>query len=192
MSTKAILRLLFGCAIAALILIFLLPAIGIPKSYLLPPGVILGGAKGKTVAYITGKNTGQNPNPFRSTEKVWYVNYQYRVTPPENLLEKPTADELKKKKVYKGHTSVPEELYNRVRNPKKVSEPQNDALPETVPIKFEVTRPDISAITKDGTFGNDQGGGALLGSWILFFLGIFILGYMIAPLLQKVMLREEY
>lgn len=192
MSTKAILRLLFGCAIAALVLIFLSPAIGIPKSYLLPPGVILSGAKGKTVAYVTGKNTGQNPNPFKSTEKVWYINYQYRATPPENLLEKPTADELKKKKVYKGHTSVPETLYNAVRNPKKAGDTQNDAKPETVPIKFETTRPDISAVTQDGTFGNDQGGGSLFGSWILFLLGILLLGYLIAPLLQKVMLREEY
>lgn len=196
MSSKAILRLLIGCAIAALILVFLLPAIGIPKSYLLPPPVVYGSATGKTQAFVTAKKSAQHPNPFRTTEKVYYVNYQFRATPPVTLLEKPTEEEKKKKKVYKGRASVPVELYNTLRDPdpSKKDDPQNKMRPETVPIRFEKTRPDINAITQtpNGNYLNEQGGGSLLGSWLLFIAGIGILGYIIAPLLQLVILREDF
>ncbi|MBC7805525.1 MAG: hypothetical protein H7145_05180 [Akkermansiaceae bacterium] len=194
MSTKAILRLLIGCAIAALILVFLLPAIGIPKSYLLPPAVIYGSAKGKTNAFVTEKKIGAHPNPFKSTESVYYVTYRYRVTPPVTLLEKPTEEEKKKKKVYLGRASVPESLYTTLKNPDpaKKDDPTNAKKPETVPIRFEQTRPDISGITQGGDYLNDQKGGALFGSWLLFFGGIFLLGYIIAPLLQLVILREDF
>ncbi len=192
MSTKAILRLLIGCAIAALILVFLLPAIGIPKSYLLPPPVIYGSSTGKTIAYVTERKEGGNPNPFKTTEPVFYISYQFRAPSPENLLEKPTEEEKKKKKVYKGHAMVPESLYSSVRNPAKKDDPENNKKPETVPVRFEKTRPDISGITEGGNFLNDQKGGALFGSWLLFVGGILLLGYCISPFLQRIMLREDY
>ncbi len=194
MSSKAILRLLIGCAIAALVLVFLLPAIGIPKSYLLPPAVIYGSAKGKTQAFVTLKKVAQHPNPFKSTEKVYYVTYRFRATSPVTLLEKPTEEEKKKKKVYIGRASVPESLYTSLKDPDpaKKEDLQNKAKPEMVPVRFEQTRPDISAITSGGDFLNDQKGGALVGSWILFFAGILLLGYLIAPLLQLIILREDF
>lgn len=194
MSSKAILRLLIGCAFAALLLVFLLPAIGVPKSYLLPPAVIYGTAKGKTQAFVTGKKIAQHPNPFRSTEKVYYVTYRYRATSPVNLLEKPTEEEKKKKKVYSGRASVPEPLYRTLRDPdpSKKEDPENKKRTELVPIRFEQTRPDISAIIQGGNYLSDQKGAALFGSWLLFFGGIFLLGYVVAPLLQLVILREDF
>ena len=193
MSSKGLLRLLFGCAIAALLLVFLIPAIGIPKSYLLPPSVVSGAATGKTVAFVKKKNTGPSPNPFKSGDVVYYITYQYRVTAPVNLLEKPTPEEIKKKKVYIGRAAVPEELYRSLRNPDKSSDATNDSKPETVPIRFEKTRPDISAIAvPEGKYLSDQRGAAFVGSWLLFVLGIFVLGYLIAPLLQLIILREDY
>lgn len=194
MSSKAILRLLIGCALAALILVFLLPAIGVPKSYLLPPPVIYGTATGKTQAFVTEKKVAQHPNPFKSTEKVYYVTYRYRVPAPVNLLEKPTEEEKKKKKIYTGRTTVAESLYRTLRDPdpSKKEDQENKNRPETVPVRYEKTRPDISGITQGGNYLNEQKGGALFGSWLLFVGGIVLLGYVIAPLLQLVILREDF
>jgi len=180
MSSKAILRFLIGCVIAALFLIFLLPAIGVPKSYLLPAPVIYGEAKGKAIAFVNMKKTGGNPNPFKSVETMHYITYRFKAASPKNLIEKPKPGEEKAKKVYVGRAAVTESFY------------ENAKIGDTVPVRFEVTRPDISGIDKPEGGTNDQGGGALIGSWVLFVLGILVLGYAIAPLLQMVILREDY
>ena len=192
MSSKAVLRLLIGCVISALLLVWLLPVIGVPKSYLLPPSVELGTAKGKTTAYVTTKKTGGSINPFNSGETMYYITYQFRATPPENLIEKPTPDEKKKKKVYHGHVNVTEATYHSFRNPETKDDPANDKKSETMPVRFEKTRPDINAALVDGTRMNDEGGSVFFGSWMLFVAGILLLGYIIAPFLQRIFLREDY
>ena len=192
MSSKAVLRLLIGCVIAALILVLLLPAIGVPKSYLLPPSVVFGSATGKTVAFVSKKQKTGHPNPFRSADSAYYVTYRFRATPPENLIEKPTAEEKKKKKVYFGRAFVTQALYDSLKDPDKKDSGETDKRPETVPVRFEKTRPDISAIVQDGKHLNEEGGGAIMGSWLLFVGGILLIGYLIAPLLQLVILREDF
>lgn len=181
MSSKAVLRFLIGCVIAGLFLIFLLPAIGVPKSYLFPSPVIYGQAKGKALGFVNQKKEGGNPNPFKTTETMHYITYRFAAEPPKNLIEKPTPEEVKKKrKVYVGRANVPQGYY------------ENAKIGDNIPVRYEVTRPDISGVTiPDGSM-NDQGGAVLLGSWLLFVLGILVLGYAIAPLLQLVILREDY
>jgi len=180
MSSKAVLRLLIGCALAALLLIFLLPAIGIPKSYLLPPPTVLQNATGKATAYVHKKSLGASPNPFKSGDTMHYIDYQFRATVPKTLLDKPTAEEEKKKRVYTGEANVPENMYDSLKEG------------DTIPVRFETTRPDISAIDKPSTDPNSHGGASIVGSWILFIGGILFLGYLIAPFLQRIILREDY
>jgi hypothetical protein len=179
-SSKAVLRFLIGCVIASLLLILILPAINIPKSYLLPPPIVYQNAKGTTIGFVNLKTGGANPNPFRTTEPMHYITYRFRAVPPNTMLEKATPDEIAKKKVYVGRANVTENFYQYVK------------IGDTIPIRYEVTRPDISGIDKDGGGTNDQAGGALIGSWVLFVLGVLVLGYMMAPLLQRIMLREDY
>jgi len=166
--------------ISSLLLIFILPAIGIPKAYLLPPPLIYQSAKGTATGFVNKKHTGANPNPFRNSETVYYVTYRFKALNPNTLIEKAKPDEVGKKKVYVGRGTVTQGMYDAMK------------IGDTVPIRYEETRPDISGIDKPETGPNDQEGGTIFGSWLLFVLGVIVLGYIIAPFLQRIMLREDY
>jgi len=176
MTTKSLLRLLIGCAIAACLIIGILPSVGLPRAQILPPPMIYGQATGKTYGYVTKKKVEDSPNPFESGVKVFRVDYRFRATVPPNL----GAKKVGKQEVYTGRAYVERGLYDGLQ------------VGAQVPVKFEKTYPVINGINVKGGERSTEQGSGLLSGWILYAIAIVVLGYCIAPLLERVMLRENF
>lgn len=176
MTTKTILRLLIGCAIAAGLIIGLLPQIGIPRAQILPPPTIYGQAKGKTFGYVTLKKREETSNPFKSGEKIYRIDYRFRATVPPNL----GAKNVGKQEVYTGKAYIAKGLWDQLE------------VGSQVPVRFEKTYPVINGVDGRGGERSTAQGSGLMSGWIFYAIGIVVLGYCIAPLLERVMLRENY
>jgi hypothetical protein len=177
MSSKSLIRYAIAVAIAALLVIGLLPVVGIPTSQILPPPAVYGGAKEKTKGVVTGKKEQATPNPFRVGDMVYWVDYKFTATAPPLLFDKNAG----KKREYQGKVAVKKAFWDLV-------------VPNgsTVPVRYEKSYPVINGI--DSPMGGRsvaQGSGWVSG-WILYMLLIGLLGYVIAPLLERIMLRESY
>jgi hypothetical protein len=176
MSAKSILRYAIGLALAALLVIGLLPSVGIPRSQILPPPVVFNGAKAKAQGVITEKKEEATSNPFRVGDMVYWIYYDFQATAPPLLFDQ----EAGKKRIYKGMVSVKKEYWDQL---------QPGAI---VPVRYEKTYPVINGLDgKEGKRSMAQGSG-LLSGWLLYMVLIAVLGYIIAPLLERIMLRENY
>ena len=178
MTVKSALRLLLGCVIVWFALSFALPMGGIARSRMLPPPLAYAGsATKKADGYVTGKHTDPSGNPFKSTESVYLVDYQFRAPVPAgpgNPAPKPAST------VYLGRVNVAQEYYSSA------------AKGQVVPVKYDPTDPEISGINLAGAGQNGLGHGFILNIWILVFLATIVLGYFLSPWLERIILRENY
>lgn len=176
MTTKSALRMLIGWLIAAILLNLLLPFAGIPHAQLVPPAIVYMNAGGRTKGVVIGKQSDPSSNPFKVGDHVWKINYAFRATAPHIL---GTTGEGTSQR-YLGSVAVSEDAYNNV------------VIGESAPVKYEPSYPDISGIDVPG-FGRSGGPGSSMWSfwWIWLFVSL-IIGYFIAPLLERFILRENY
>jgi hypothetical protein len=176
MTTKSVLRLLIGIAIAALLIVGLLPFAGLPRAQMLPPPMIYNQATGKAIGYVHAKKQEEGSNPFKVGEPIWRIDYQFRAKTPPTL----GAKDVGKNNVYKGTTYVTRSIY--------------DAYPvgSQIKVRYETTYPVISGIDLPGAGRSVAPGSKMMSGWILFAIGTIVLGYCIAPLLERIMLRENF
>lgn len=154
----------------------LLPSAGIPRAQLLPPALVYGNAPGKGTGIVTKKHWRPTANPFHVGDKVYLVSYAFKAKAPAIVGTK-GAGKIQR---YTGTVKVEQDVHDRMQ------------LGNPVKIKYEPTYPVISGIIQPG-FGRsgDQGSGLFSAWWLWMFLALLI-GYLIAPFLERIMLRESY
>jgi hypothetical protein len=174
-NVRSILRLVIGIALAAILLSVALPYIGIPRSHLLPPGMVYAGARGKTQGIIVSKRTRGTPNPFRVGLVVYLLEYQFAAKTPANLGESQPG----KIKRYRGVSQVEKGVW--------------DAFSEgnPVPVRYDPTHPDICGIDLRGAGRSEVEGSAPVSGWLMYVVAALILGYMLTPLLERILPRGD-
>lgn len=176
MSAKSVLRLLLGVFLAAVLLAVALPAVGIPRSHYLPPPMIYNTATGKTTGVVTGKIFQGTRNPFAVGEKTYWVGFRFAAKVPPAL----GVQNVGKIKTYKASVNVEKVFYDRIK------------IGDRVPVKFEKTYPDICGINLKNAGRSSAAGSSMISGWMLYAALTLVLGYAIAPLIQRLFLREDY
>jgi hypothetical protein len=167
---------LIGYVIAAVLMGLLLPNIGIPRAQLLPPAQVYSYANGKGSGIVTKKHWRPTANPFHVGDKVYLIDYAFKAKAPA-ILGTTGAGKIQR---YTGTVKVEQAVHDTTQ------------VGAVVPVKFEPTYPVISGINQPG-FGRSgaQGSGLFSAWWLWMFLAL-VIGYMVAPFLERVMLRESY
>jgi hypothetical protein len=175
-TAKSILRFLIGYVIASILMGLLLPKVGIPRAQLLPPALVYANATGKGSGVVTKKHWRPTANPFHVGDKVYLVSYAFKAKAPV-LLGTTGGGKIER---YTGTVKVEQEVHDRMQ------------IGDVVQIKYDPTYPVISGINQPG-FGRSgaQGSGLFSAWWLWMFLALLI-GYLIAPFLERFMLRESY
>lgn len=179
MSAKSILRFLIGLFIALTLFSFLLPAAGIPRAQMIPPPFVYTNAKGKATGYVTKIYARGTADPLGVAEgkQDYLVDYQFRA-PAWVGLGAPKGDG--KNTLYKATVGVKQGTYESVK------------VGQQVPVKYEVTYPHINGINLPGFGRSHVDGSAIVSGWLLWFGAAVLVGYMLAPLIQRIALREDY
>jgi hypothetical protein len=177
MTVKGVVRYIIGVALAILLLSFLCPLIGIPRAQIFPPGFAYANATGRTKGVVTSKRTAPTSNPFHVGEHMSLIDYAFRApyTPLFLGPQKSEPDHL-----YTGTVKVANENYEHFQ------------IGQTVPVKYETTYPVISGIDVPEAGRSGASSSGLLSSWIGWTLAFLVLGYVIAPWLERLFLRESY
>ena len=176
MTIKSILRFILGVVIAGMLLQLLLHAAGIPKSYLLPPPIVYDGAKGVTAGTITGKRAAQSPNPFRSGEKVYDIDYQFTAPAPPRIGGASAAGKPAK---YTGSVRVDKCIHDQ-------------AIVGTIlPIRYEATNPGINGVNAQWAGKRSGSGSSIVGTWLVWLLASVLLGFFISSLLERLLPRDD-
>ena len=176
MTAKSFLRFLIGYLIAAALMGVALPYFGIPRAQLLPPAIVYGNAKGRITGILYKKRTSPTGNPFHVGDLVYLVDYTFKAKVPRIL----GTSGVGTVKQYTGYMQVSQEVYSAA---------VKDA---PVPIKFEPTYPDISGIDLPGYGRSGAAGSTIWSFWWVWLFVALVLGYLIAPFLERIMLRESY
>lgn len=167
---------MIGYIIASVLMGLLLPLAGIPRAQLLPPALVYGNASGKGTGVVTKKHWRPTANPFHVGDKVYLISYAFKTKAPAILGAKGAG----KVQQYTGTVKVEQDVHDRMQ------------IGNPVKIKYEPTYPVISGIDQPGFGRNgDQGSGLFTAWWLWMFLALLI-GYLIAPFLERIMLRESY
>ena len=175
MNVRSILRLVIGIALAATLLSIALPYLGIPRSHLLPPGMVYPGARGKTQGIITDKRTRGTPNPFRVGLTVYLLEYRFVAKAPAILRESKPGT----LKTYRGVAQVDKGLWGAL------------AAGSPVPVRYELTHPDINGIELRGAGRSEVEGSAPISGWLIWVAASLFLGYMFTPLLERILPRGD-
>jgi hypothetical protein len=181
MSSKSILRFLIGFVIAVCLMSFIVPLAGIPRAQMFPPPFVYSNAKGKATGYITKVYDVASADPFGVSvgKRDYLVDYQFRA-PAWVGLNAPKGEG--KNTLYKGRVGIRQDDYEKAKQ----------RVNTQVPVKFDPTYPPINGIDLPG-FGRSHINGASISSgWIIWFMVALLIGFMIAPLLQRIFLREDY
>jgi len=179
LSLNRLFRYAAGLIIGWLLMYFLLPLVGFPKSKFLPPGSIYNNAEGKTnLGYISGKRDPQTDNPFRVGDKLHFIDYRFKAPDPAD----PTG---KTKSVYLGTVPVSKETYDGA------------TVGGTLDVKYEKTYPWINGITdKDPSTDKELGiscgpGSNILSGWIIFAVLSLFLAFGIMMIIERFTGRED-
>ena len=177
MTVKSVLRFLIGYLLASLLMAVLLPAIGVPRAELLPPAIVYSNASGVGKGVIVSKQKDFTANPFHTGDAVYLVRYAFRTNAPKIL----------------GNSNVPGQS-TRYYGLLNVDAPIYDSMKEQdiVSVKFEPTYPDINGLTSPDLGRSGGPGSAAFSGWLLWIVVAVVLAYLIAPLLERFMLRESY
>jgi len=177
MTVKGVVRYLIGIALAILLLSLVCPLIGIPRVQLFPPGFAYGNATGRTNGVVTNKRKAPTSNPFHVGEHMSLIDYAFRAPYTPLLLG---SQKSEPNHVYTGTVKVANENYDHFQ------------IGQIVPVKYEKTYPVISGIDLPEAGRSGASSSSLLSSWIGWTLAFLVLGYVIAPWLERLFLRESY
>ena len=179
MTVKGILRFGIGIVLMFVVLSFALPMLGIARSQMLaPPVAYTSAATGTTQGTIIGKHHEPTSNPFHVGDEVSLVDYEFRapaLAPIGFGKPAPTAPQP-----YKGTVMVTPDFYEQAK------------IGATIPVKFDPAYPVVSGVPLPGAGRNGAPGAAWLSGWIIWAIVVIALGYMVAPLLERILLRESY
>jgi hypothetical protein len=177
MTVKGLIRYAVGVALAILLLFIVCPLIGVPRAQLFPPGFVYGNATGQTKGVVTNKRKAPTSNPFHVGEHMSLIDYSFQAPYTPLLLGPQKSDP---NHLYTGTVKVANESYDHFQ------------IGQVVPVRYETTYPVISGIDQlEGGRSGAQGSG-LLSAWIAWTIAILVLGYVISPWLERLMLRESY
>ena len=176
MSVKSILRFFIGFCIAVGIFSIAAPFAHIPRSQMFPPFFAYPSAKGRAVGVVTKRINLPTSAWFRQGDHDTFIEYAFSAKAPDMLGGPPMGKVTK----YKGSVQVLQEDYDKVKD--------NQQLP----IKYDLTNPEINGIAAPWGGRSTVGGSRVLSGWVLWFFGMVAVGYMLAPLIERVVLRENY
>lgn len=176
MSVKSILRFVIGFAIALGILSFAVPFANIPRSQLFAPILVYPSIKGRTTGMVTKRRDLPTSAWFRMGDRDYFIEYAFLAKSPLILGGPPPG----KMTQYTGSVGVSAADFEKVKAGQKI------------PVRFDPTYPDINGV--DAPWGGRSGIGAsrMISGWIFWFFGTIALGYVIAPLVERIALRESY
>jgi len=177
MTAKSILRFLIGYLIASILMAVMLPLIGIPRAELLPPPLVYNNASGEGKGIILKKIKDYTGNPFHTGDRIYLVQYAFRTNAPQI---RGSANEPGKSARYYGLLNIESQQYDALK------------VGDIVSVKFEKTYPDINGLTQPDLGRSGGPGSTIWSGWWAWFAIAIVLGYVIAPLLERVMLRESY
>lgn len=170
MNVRSLLRLLVGMVIAALLLAVAMPAVGIPRSHLLPPALVYQGALGKTRGVVTAHRHRETSNFFHVGDQVYFLDYRFPAKTPAGLgVARPGAW-----KAYQGSVRVDSGVQSAVK------------VGQEVPVRYEITYPDINGIDASWGGRSEGEGSKLVSGWMFWAAGVLLLGYGISPLLERI------
>lgn len=176
-SPRRIIALIVCVVLVAIALQAVLPAVGIPKSRLLPPPQAFAQAKGKARGIVTGTSTEGTANPFKvgEGERYHYIDYVFQARVPQALGQSSPG----KLKRYQGHVRVDKEMKNAVKPG------------QAVPVRYETTFPEMNGI--DGPRGGRTGGptSAVFSTWLLYPLLSLFFGYLLFVSVSPFLKQED-
>jgi hypothetical protein len=175
-TAKSVLRFIIGYIIAAVLMGLLLPSVGIPRAQLLPPAIVYANASAKGTGVVTKRHWRPTANPFHVGDKVYLISYAFKAKAPAILGTKGAGTVQQ----YTGTVKVDQSVHDAV------------ALGNVVKVKYDPTYPVISGIDQPGFGRNGAQGSGLFSAWWLWMFLALVIGYMIAPFLERIMLRESY
>ena len=175
MNTKALVRLLVGLVLAAIVMAILLPIIGIPRSQMLPPAMVYSGARGKASGVITKKYTHGTRNPFKVGERTYFLEYRFSAPAPKSL----GVANPGQARVYTGSAPVAHSLYNQVKEGQRA------------PVRYETTYPAINGIAAAGAGRSVGAGSATMSGWLIYFFAWLVLGYVLSTVVANLMPRDD-
>lgn len=176
MSVKGLLRFLIGFCIALGIFSIAVPFANIPRSQLFPPIFVYPGIKGRIEGVVTARRDLPTSAWFRMGDRDYFIEYAFSVAAPK-ILGGPPEGKMTR---YTGSVGVSAADFEKVKDK------------QAIPIRYDQTDPDINGV--ETAWGGRSGIGAsrMISCWFLWFIGIAAVGYMIAPLIERVALRESY
>lgn len=177
MTVKGLLRYCIALLIATLLLALLLPLAGIPRAQLFFPAFAYSNARGKVSGVVSAKRQPPTSNPFKVGDHIDLIDYRFRA-PYTPLLFGPQKSEPNH--VYTGTVLVKEDYFDKVQ------------VGQAVPVKYEKTYPVISGIDEPGVGRSGATGSGIFSGWLIWAVVSIVLAYLIAPWLERVMLRESY
>ena len=189
MSLRRIVRFIVGIIVAGILLSFILPFAGIPKSHFLPPPFVYNAAQGVTKGLLTGKYYEETSNPFHVGGHMYFVNYLFKAhTPPPRGQTQPGPVQT-----YQGTVRVDQGTYDSVRTTDSPDKYKGDQLITAVPgqvvrVKYEKTYPEISGISADRNIGP---GSNILSGWLLWVVVTVFVGYLLMMLFEQFGTKEN-
>nr|CAA9246099.1 hypothetical protein AVDCRST_MAG63-1676 [uncultured Armatimonadetes bacterium] len=147
------------CVIVAVVLLsFVLPAVGIPRSQILPPPMVYNTATGRAPGVISALRDKPSGNPFRVGERIYFFEYRFQARAPQSLgVAKPGTAQN-----YSGTARVTSSVYGAI----KVGQPVN--------VVYDVTYPYINGIPGVGRSVGE--GSNILSGWLLWAGAALVLG----------------
>lgn len=176
-TVKTVIRYLIAFVIVVLAMALILPLVGIPRGMMFPPPFVYNNATGRTTGVVAKKHKEASSNPFRVSQYNAYVDIEFRAPYKPVLFGDPKSDD---KKLFTGKVPVTDENYARY----KVGMP--------VPIKYDKDYPQINGIAMKEGGQALMGPANLLSGWLIFFGIAIVLGHVLSPWLERLMLRESY
>lgn len=178
MTLKGAIRMLISCAIIWMIMSFVLPMFGFPHSRMLPaPIAYNSSAKNKTTGYVTSRKKVPSSNIFHSVDSDYLVYFQFRAKSVPGLGNVPPKEPTT---VIHGRVNATEEYYGQV------------VKGQAVPVKYDATDPGLCGIDMPGAGRSGIGDGFIFNLWMVNLIIVLALGYMLAPWLERIFLRESY
>ena len=176
MSVKSLLRFVIGFCIAVGIFSFAVPFAKIPRSQLFPPVFVYPSIKGRTTGVVTARRNLPTSAWFRMGDREYFIEYAFSAQSPP-ILGGPPPGRMTR---YIGSVGVSQADFDKVKDK------------QAIPVRYDPTDPDINGV--DAPWGGRSAVGASRGvsGWVFWFIGMVALGYVLAPLIERVALRESY
>ncbi len=174
---KTVVRYIIAFVIVVLAMALILPLVGIPRGMMFPPPFVYSNATGRTKGVVAKKHKEASSNPFRVSQYNAYIDLEFRAPYKPVLFGDSKSDD---NKLFTGKVPVTDDSYGKFQ----VGMP--------VPVKYDKDYPPVCGIDMKEGGPAFLGPANLLSGWLIFFLIAIVLGHVVSPFLERLMLRESY